>query len=431
MKRRKVEGPRAEVEDLYAVLEVTKDADTDTIKQAYRRLALKFHPDRNHGEEQEVCSHRFKQVAAAYDVLSDPEKRSQYDNSLSTKFSSKLGGLGEFFKSAELRKVFEQFVASGSSAFNDGTPHSSSSSPPSSSSFSPPHQSANYASASTFSASAPSSTFYSTSYPGSGTNSSNNIPPFDFTKPRRPKRPLNGQNLRTTLEVSFEESVFGCTKIIELRRLVHCGSCSGLGYPKDAELHACEECEGTGTYSHKSPLLTINSVCSCCDGAGAYTKQLCTYCKGEGRVQDTKELRVEVPAGVMPGMKKIYEQEGDAGEYGGTTGDLIVVFRVATSPDFIREGDDVICKATISFFQAALGGELWVPGLYGQDVRVQIPPGTQPNDVLRIENQGFTSVTTQRKGCMYVRLSLSIPRSLTSHQTQLLRHCQAEWEQLS
>ncbi len=363
--------------DYYNLLEIPPNADLETVKHAYHKLALRYHPDRNKGNEVE-CETRFKELASAYAVLSDPEKRSQYD------------ATHRFFQSNELREAFNQFVSSGStSSFND------------------------------FFGSFSSRSF--SSFSSLANNSS-----FSFNKK---KPPAKGQNLRTTLLVTFNESVFGCTKTIALKTLVSCDICEGLGYPKDIEQALCSLCSGTGTYSQRSSLLTINTTCSGCNGKGVVVDNLkkCKYCIN-GKVHKTKELRIEVPPGVMKNMRKIYEGEGDSGEIGAEAGDLIVVFDVEESPTFKREGDDVICEVSISFFQATLGDHIDIPSLYGHPIRLTIPPGTQPNEVLKIEDEGFMSVTAKKRGRMYVRVLLAIPKTLTLRQSELLFYTQQHWD---
>jgi hypothetical protein len=178
--------------------------------------------------------------------------------------------------------------------------------------------------------------------------------------------------------------------------------------------------------------VTINSTCSACGGKGIVVDET-TKCKccHHGRVHQTKELRIEVPAGVMKNMRKIYEGEGDVGEYGGVPGDLIVVFDVEDSPLFTREGDDATCDVGVTFFQAALGARLAVPGLYGQLLRLDIPAGTQPHDVLRLDDEGFINVATKRRGHLYVRVVLDIPKVLTPLQADLLARAQHQWDEVS
>ncbi|ELR17259.1 Chaperone protein dnaJ, putative [Acanthamoeba castellanii str. Neff] len=324
-------------QDYYALLELSPGADFDAIKHAYHKLALKYHPDRNKGNEVE-CETKFKELAAAYAVLSDPEKRSQYDASHQARF---------WGQSNDLREVFNQFVSSGSTgSFSDFFGSFSSRSFTSRSS----------ASAAVF-----------------GQQGS-----FSFNKKRPPSK---GQNLRTTLQVTFNESVVGCTKTIALKTL--------------------------------GVVVDETTKCKCCH---------------HGRVHQTKELRIEVPAGVMKNMRKIYEGEGDVGEYGGVAGDLIVVFDVEDSPVFTREGDDATCDASVTFFQAALGARLAVPGLYGQLLRLDIPAGTQPHDVLRLDDEGFVNVATRKRGHLYVRVVLDIPKALTPLQADLLARAQHQWD---
>lgn len=389
MKRRKLGNGV----DHYALLQVSPDADLETIKHAYHRLALKYHPDRNKGNELE-CETRFKELAAAYAVLSDPEKRSAYDSH------------HRFFQSSELREAFNQFLATGSTTFAD---------------FFEGLSQRNSFSYSSSSSSSPSSS--------SSTNSNSPTSPFSSFSFNKTRTPTKGQNLRTTLKVTFNESVYGCTKTIALKTLCFCTICQGHGYPLEVQHTSCSSCNGSGTYSQRSSLLTINTTCATCEGKGVLVEEesKCKYCDN-GRVHQTKELRIEVPAGVMKNMRKIYEGEGDVGEYGGVPGDLIVIFDVEESPVFKRDGDDVTCEVPITFFQAALGDHIEVPGLYGSPLRVTIPPGTQPNEVLCLENEGFVNIATKKRGKMYIRISLIIPKTLTLKQTELLFYTQQNWD---
>jgi len=193
----------------------------------------------------------------------------------------------------------------------------------------------------------------------------------------------------------------------------------------------CGACGGTGTYSQRTPLVTINSTCGTCEGKGIIVDEM-TKCKccHRGRVHQTKEVRVEVPAGVTKDMRKLYEGEGDVGEYGGLPGDLIIIFDVEDSPLFLREGDDAICNVNISFFQAALGAQLAVPGLDGCMLRLDIPAGTQPHEVLRIDGEGFINATTLNRGHLYVRAVLDIPKTLSPRQIEILSQAQREWTAL-
>jgi len=206
-----------------------------------------------------------------------------------------------------------------------------------------------------------------------------------------------------------------------------CEHCLGLGFPEDTRPRVCEMCGGSGIYLQRSSLLTITGTCSSCGGFGRLVDARCNHCES-GRVSRKKRLAVEVPAGVVQGMKKIYEQEGDVGHCGGSRGDLIVVFSVEESPQFVRQGNDALTTVSVSFFQATLGDHIHIKGLLGQDVRLTIPPGTQPREVLVVEGEGFPVINSLALGRLLVQVDLVIPRSLTLRQAQLLFKTQQKWD---
>jgi molecular chaperone DnaJ len=263
---------------------------------------------------------------------------------------------------------------------------------------------------------------------------------LNFDKKRVPSK---GKNVHANVRLSFEESVQGCTRTIAYRAMTPCSACQGFGYfrltAEQERDKMCSFCGGTGMYSRQSSMLTINSTCFCCNGEGYITEMNCRYCNN-GRVEDMVDLTIEIPAGVMDGMRMIYPGQGDVGEFGGEAGDLMVMFEVETSPQFQRQGDDVITHAEVTFFQATLGDKILVRTIHGDLVPVIIPPGSQPDTLLCMEGLGFTSISSSaeendkevtKRGNMYVKLVVIVPKELTAHQTKLLFDAKQKWPTLS
>eukprot|EP01089_Gocevia_fonbrunei_P017397 TRINITY_DN562_c0_g1_i4.p1 TRINITY_DN562_c0_g1~~TRINITY_DN562_c0_g1_i4.p1 ORF type:complete len:404 (-),score=56.54 TRINITY_DN562_c0_g1_i4:187-1287(-) len=364
------------IDDHYRVLNVDKSADVEDIKRAYRKLALQYHPDRNVGQDTakvHESEQQFQKIHNAYKALTTS---GTYD----TNFERKT-----FFKSEELQKAFDHFVRQTSISYSNPSFHAS-----------------------------------------TGSINNHQKEP-SFTVPPFASLPKSGQTLRTTIRVSFEESVRGCTKIIELKKLALCTACDGHGYPKTAEKLHCIACIGTGVVSQHSSMLTIKSYCTLCKGKGFSVPSKCNSCE-DGKLQLKQELKIEVPAGISKGMKKLYKGEGDAGEPGGQPGDLIVNFDVAASSNFRQDGDCAITDLNINFFQAVLGDVVELQGLY-KTVQVTIPPGTQPNQVLCIPDHGFTNVKTKKRGALFVRIIVQIPKNVNSKQLALMNEMKLRWEQ--
>lgn len=348
--------------DYYQVLGVPRDADAETIKKAYRKLALQYHPDRNPGDK--TAEEKFKELAEAYEVLSDPDKRAAYDQYGHAAFDPRAraaratgGFTGGFHDPFEIfREVF-----GGSSLFDE----------------------------------------------------------FFGVRPD-PTQPQRGEDLRYDLEIEFEEAVRGCEKEITINKLDRCESCGGSGVEAGSRTRTCPTCHGRGQVVTSRGIFSIAQTCPQCRGAGRVIEKPCKTCHGEGRHARTSTIRLRIPAGVDSGSRLRSAGNGEAGLRGGPPGDLYVVLHVKPHEIFQREGDDLYCEVPVSMVQAALGGEIEVPTLDGK-ATIKIPPGTQPGTMFRLKGKGVKNLQGYGHGDLHVRINVEIPSHLTPAQRAKLR----------
>ena len=349
--------------DYYEVLGVSRDADQDEIKKTYRKLAKKYHPDRS---DDPNAAEKFKEISEAYDILSDPDKRKRYDQ---------YGHSG--IDQEDFSFDFDEFARGGFGGLDD--------------------------------------IFDMFFGGGMGRSSAGS---------RARRRPRSGQDLKYKLEITFEEAVFGTKKEITIPRQEDCPTCGGIGAKPGTSRETCPKCQGTGQVrvSQRTPVgqFTQARVCDRCQGEGEIVEEPCQECNGEGRIVRRRKITVNVPAGVADGNRLRLTGEGGAGEYGARSGDLYIVIKVKPHDIFERKGNDIHCEIPINFVQAALGDEIKVPTLDGR-VKMKIPQGSQPGDVLRLKNKGIKDVNGTGRGNQYVKLKVVIPRSLNSEQKELLR----------
>lgn len=352
--------------DYYEVLGVTKTATPEEIKKVYRRLALKYHPDRNPGDKS--AEEKFKEAAEAYEVLSDPEKRKRYDQFGHEGVSSAFGKGGfkwqDFTHAGDFGDIFESIFGSmGGGGFEDL---------------------------------------------------------FGGGRSRARSGAVHGADLRYDLEVTFEEAAHGCKKTLDIPRLDLCGDCHGTGAEKGSKRETCSQCRGTGQIRASQGFFSISRTCSRCSGMGTIVKNPCHTCRGQGRVQKHHKLSVKVPAGVHTGMRLRIHGEGEGGARGGEKGDLYVVIHVRPHPLFERHDDDIICELPVSFTLAALGGETSVPTLDGK-VKLKIPAGTQSGKVFRLRGKGIANVQGYGRGDELIRVTVETPTKLNAEQKELLK----------
>lgn len=347
--------PSDKKRDYYEVLGVARGANEDDLKKAYRRFAIQFHPDRNPGDKQ--AEEKFKELAEAYQVLSDPEKRAQYDRFGHAAFQGAgAGGFGGFDFTQGFEEVF-------SDIFGD---------------------------------------FFGT---GRG---------------RSRSRSRRGDDLRYDLEVEFEEAASGTEKIVKFQRLTLCESCNGSRARGGGEgARTCPNCRGTGQVRSQQGFFSISTTCGQCRGEGMIIADPCPKCQGQGRVRKAVSLSVRIPPGVDNGSRLKLRNEGEAGFGGGPSGDLYVVVHVKEHALFVRQDNDVVIEVPVSFPQATLGAEIEVPTLEGK-IKLKVPPGTQSGKVIRLKGKGFVDLHGYGRGDQLVRVVVETPRRLTARQRELL-----------
>jgi molecular chaperone DnaJ len=348
--------------DYYEVLGLDRNASQKDIKSAYRRLAVQYHPDRNPGDK--TAEERFKEAAEAYSVLSDPEKRAQYDRFGHAGVGG--GGFGGFDPDifADFSDILGDFFGFGD-LFGAG-----------------------------------------------GRRSAR-------------QRPQRGADLRYDLTLDFEDAVFGTKAKIKVPRSQTCHACSGTGADPKHGVATCSTCGGHGQVRFQQGFFTISRTCSACQGTGRIIRHPCGECRGSGRVQREKVMEIRIPAGVEHGTRLRVAGEGEAGYNNGPPGDLYVVIMVNEHPVFKRQGDDIYCEIPITFPQAALGTEITVPTLEGEQ-KLRIPEGTQSGTVFRLRGKGVVNVNGMGRGDQLVRVVVTTPTRLTRRQRELLEQLAEE-----
>jgi molecular chaperone DnaJ len=356
--------------DYYEILEVTRETEADGIKKSYRRLAIKYHPDKNPGDK--TAEEKFKELSEAYEILSTPEKRAAYDQYGHAAFDPRArarggggGGGGGFHDPFDIfREVFGG--AGGGSIFE-------------------------------------------------------NIFGGQQTDPSQPQR---GDDLRYDLEITLEEAALGCEKEISVTKLDKCETCSGSGAEAGSKLKTCATCGGRGQVLTSRGIFSIAQTCPHCKGAGRILEKPCKTCHGDGKHQRSSKIKLKIPAGVEGGSRLRSQGNGEAGFRGGPAGDLYVVLFVKVHEIFKRDGDDLICDVPVSFVQAALGAELEVPTLEGR-ATIKIPPGTQPATAFRLKGKGVKNLHGYGHGDLHVRVQVEVPTHLNSAQKAKLQEFSA------
>jgi len=344
--------------DYYEVLGVGRDAGEQDIKKAYRKLALQYHPDRNPGDA--AAEEKFKEAAEAYAILSDPQKRGQYDRFGHAGVAGAASGAAGFDPS-----VFSDFSDILGDLFGFGD-----------------------------------------MFGGGG---------------RRGGRGAanRGADLRYDLELTFEEAAFGKKTRIKVPRHQSCDVCKGSGAANGKGPTTCNTCNGYGQVRYQQGFFSITRTCSECHGSGNLITDPCKQCHGDGRVVREKTLELKIPPGVDTGSRLRVTGEGDAGGRGGPAGDLYVLIHVEDHDFFERREDDLYCHIPITFAQAALGTEIAVQTLEDEE-KLKIPAGTQPDSVFRIRGAGIQSHDGRRRGDLYVNVAVEVPRSLTREQRDII-----------
>jgi len=354
--------------DYYDVLGVPRNAGKDEIKNEYRKLALKYHPDRNKAPDAEE---RFKEISEAYAVLSDDEKRAQYDRFGHAGIDSRYTA-EDIFRGVDFNDIFRDL--------------------------------------------------------GFGFGGFGSI--FDtFFGGRRGATPTAGHDLRYDLEISLEQAYSGLTTEIDVPRTEHCSECGGTGAAPGTSPKTCSQCNGAGQIQHvqTSGFMHFSRIepCPTCRGRGETIEKPCTVCRGEGSVQRRRRISVNIPPGVDTGSQLVMRGEGDVANGGGQVGDLYVVVHVAPHAVFRRDGDDLICNLDVSFSKAAIGGELEVPTLDGS-AKIKVPAGTQSGTTFRLRKKGMPILRHNGRGDELVVVRIRTPTKLTSRQRELLEQLRRE-----
>jgi molecular chaperone DnaJ len=356
--------------DYYEILGIDRGASTEEIKKAYRKLAMKYHPDRNPGDESAEA--KFKEASEAYEVLKDAEKRGRYDQYGHAGLGDGPGGAG--FHGVDLSEALRAFMEDF--GFGGG---------------------------------------------GGGGGGFGFGDPFGGGARARPR----GRDRQVRLPLTLDEIARGVTKKIRVRKIVACQTCEGSGAKDPSDVTTCPECQGTGQIKQVVRTLlgqTVNvQTCRRCRGAGQTVVTPCPTCRGEGRVEGEETVEVKVPAGVMSGNFMRLEGRGDAGPRGGRPGDLLVVFDEIEHDVFVRESEvDILTEAHLSITHAARGVKVEVPTLGGGKARVTIPEGIQSGKVLRLRGKGLPALRGGGRGSLLVRVVVETPTRLSAEEKRLL-----------
>ena len=351
--------------DYYEVLGVEKTASKDDLKKAYRKLAMQFHPDRN--PDDKGAEDKFKEAAEAYEILSNDEKRANYDQ-----FGhAGLRGGGQGF--TDINDIFSHFsdiFGGGGSIFDE---------------------------------------FF-----GGGQRS----------RSRRRAGGTPGSDLRVTLQLTMEEIAEGTSKKIKIKKHIKCNQCGGTGAEEGTSKNTCPVCHGSGevkTVSRSVFGQFVNiTTCNNCNGEGTVIDKPCKKCLGDGRIQDEITVKIDAPAGVSEGNYMTLRNEGNSGKRGGPNGDLIVIFKEIPHDYFVREGDDILYDLFVSYPEAVLGSEVEVPTLNGK-AKLKIESGTPSGKLLKMKDKGIKHLNHSGRGDQIVRINISIPRKLNSKEKELLK----------
>jgi molecular chaperone DnaJ len=346
--------------DYYEVLGLARSAESEEIKKAYRKLAVKLHPDKNPGDK--TAEEKFKEIGEAYEVLSDPQKRAAYNQYGHAAFDRRAGGFargtGGFHDPFE---IFREVFGAGNifdDLFGGGRPD--------------------------------------------------------------PSQPQRGDDLRYDMEITFEEAALGCEKEISVTKPERCDVCSGSGAESGSRTKTCPTCGGRGQILSSRGIFSIAQTCPHCQGTGRVIEKPCRACHGAGRRELASKITLRIPAGVDTASRLRSTGNGAAGLRGGPQGDMYVVLHVQPHDIFQRDGDDLLCEVPMSFVQATLGAEIDVPTLNGK-ANIRIPPGTQPGTLFRVKGKGIKNVQGYGQGDLHVRINIEVPTHLSAAQKAKLQ----------
>ncbi|MEP7143407.1 MAG: molecular chaperone DnaJ [Ferruginibacter sp.] len=360
--------------DFYEILGITKSASPDEIKKAYRKVAMQHHPDRNPGDK--PSEERFKEAAEAYEILSDTDKRAQYDRFGHSAFGQGRGGSGGFGGSGmNMDDIFSQF----GDIFGEESP-------------------------------------FGSFFGGGGRRSSGGR-----------ARGVRGSNLRIKIKLNYEEMAKGVSKTVKVKKHVTCTTCTGSGAKDKNSVQTCGTCGGSGQVrrvqnTFLGQMQTV-TTCPTCNGEGSTIANKCSTCKGEGRVYGEETVTIEIPAGVQEGMQLSMNGKGNAGERGGANGDLIVLIEEEAHAELHRDGLNVAFDLHLSFPEAVFGTTIEVPTIDGK-AKIKIPPGTQSGKIFRLKGKGFPSVNSYEKGDQLIHVNIWTPQHVDAEEKSMLEKMQ-------
>ena len=350
----------ADKRDFYEVLGVNKGASDDEIKKAYRREAKKYHPDLHPGDKEAEA--KFKEINEAYEVLSDSEKKSRYDQFGHAGVDPNFGGGGAGFDGfGDFGDIFSNIFGGGFGGFGGG---------------------------------------------------------------QRRNGPQRGQDVRQVIDITFEEAAFGCKKNITVTKQEDCPSCHGTGAKAGTQPITCKRCNGQGQVRQqtRTPLGYMTNITTCpeCRGSGKIIQEPCHDCRGSGRVRKTRTIEINIPQGINHGQTMQVSGQGEPGLRGGPAGDLLVTISLRPHPIYKRDGFDVFIEIPITFVQATLGATIRVPTLDGV-VEYDIPEGTQTGSVFKLKNKGVPYIRGKKRGDEYVTVEVEVPKNITHKQREILK----------
>ena len=359
-------------EDYYQLLGVERGASSDELKKAYRRMAIKYHPDKNPGNKE--AEEKFKEISEAYEVLSDPNKKAQYDQFGHAAFSRGGGGgpggpgwggayTAHGIDLEEALRTFMGAFGGGGSIFD------------------------NY---------------------------------FGQRGEHDEAAANRGADLRMDIEIDFEEAVLGSHRDISFSTLEACGECHGSGAAPGSKKEVCTRCHGMGAVDKSMGFFQVRQTCPACGGSGQVIRNPCHTCRGSGKVKARRTLTLKIPAGVETGSRLRIAGKGEGGVNGAESGDLFVVLHVKAHEIFKRDDEDIFCEVPVPYSVLALGGEIEAPTIHGY-AKLHIPPGTRNGEVFRLRGKGVTNLKTGRSGDQHINVVVEVPTQLNNDQKKLLR----------
>jgi len=355
--------------DYYEILGVAKNASEEDIKKAYRKLAMKYHPDRNQGDDAKKAEEKFKEAKEAYEMLSDVQKRAAYDQYGHAGVDPNMGG--GFRPGGDNMGGFAE-------AFGD---------------------------------------IFGDIFGGGGQRRGGG----------GGQQMFRGSDLSYQMEITLEEAAAGKDTQIRIPAYESCDTCKGSGAKPGTSAKMCGSCNGSGAVTMRQGFFSIQQTCPTCHGSGKVIPDPCTVCSGQGRIKKTKTLEVKIPAGINEGMRIRSAGNGEPGTNGGPPGDLYIEIRVKQHDIFERDGDDLHCTAPVSMTTAALGGQIQVPTLHGK-VEIELPEGTQHGKTFRLRGKGIKGLRSSYPGDLYCHVTVETPIKLTEHQRKLLRELEESFQ---